>query len=78
VGTQQEGSGLRLGQEWRGVDTPSLFGLFDSAPYFHDGSGATLMDVWRRNEDDRHGHTSTLDDESVQALNQFLMELEGL
>ena len=78
VGTQQEGSGLRLGQEWRGVDTPSLFGLFDSAPYFHDGSAASLTDVWRRNEDDRHGHTSTLDDESVQALNQFLMELEGL
>ena len=26
-------------------DTPSLNGLFDTAPYFHDGSALTLQDI---------------------------------
>jgi YVTN family beta-propeller protein len=29
-------------------DTPSLRGLYDSAPYFHDGSAATLVDALSR------------------------------
>jgi len=37
-------------QERKGssFDTPSLRGLFDTAPYFHDGSAATLFDVLAR------------------------------
>ncbi|MFI5289524.1 MAG: hypothetical protein ACHQ17_07735 [Polyangia bacterium] len=29
-------------------DTPTLRGIFDTAPYFHDGSAATLLDVLNR------------------------------
>jgi cytochrome c peroxidase len=29
-------------------DTPSLNGVFDTAPYFHDGSATTLQDVVNR------------------------------
>jgi len=42
-------------------DTPSLRGLYDSAPYLHDGSAATLYDVLTtRNPSDQHGITSHL------------------
>ncbi|HET7844989.1 MAG TPA: PKD domain-containing protein, partial [Xanthomonadales bacterium] len=47
VGTLRETSGLRLGGPLTGIDTPTLFGLWQTAPYFHDGSAATLADVFR-------------------------------
>jgi DNA-binding beta-propeller fold protein YncE/mono/diheme cytochrome c family protein len=47
VGTLRASSGLRLGQPLTGIDTPTLRGVWASAPYFHDGSAATLPDVFR-------------------------------
>ena len=46
VGTIRTSSGTRLGQPLTGIDTPSLFGAWDGAPYFHDGSAATLEEVF--------------------------------
>lgn len=45
VGTLAAGSGSRLGGPLRGLDTPTLRGLWSSAPYLHDGSAATLADL---------------------------------
>ena len=42
VGTIKASSGKRLGQALTGIDTPSLLGLFETAPYLHDGSAATI------------------------------------
>lgn len=42
VGTLKPGSGQRLGAALTGLDTPGLLGLFETAPYLHDGSAATV------------------------------------
>ncbi|MDW8479649.1 MAG: PKD domain-containing protein [Xanthomonadales bacterium] len=47
VGTLRPTSGSRLGGPLTGIDTPSLLGLFATAPYFHDGSAPALEDVFR-------------------------------
>ncbi len=72
VGTG-DGPGESLG---RAFDTPSLRGVWDSAPYLHDGSAATLRDVLTtRNAGDRHGRTSHLSEEEIDALARFLRSL---
>jgi hypothetical protein len=47
VGTIQPSSGLGIGQSLVGVGfkTPVLMGLFESAPYFHNGQAASLDEV---------------------------------
>ncbi len=45
TGTLKASSGNRLGGALTGIDTPTLLGTFGGAPYFHDGSAATLEDV---------------------------------
>lgn len=42
VGTLGDGSGGRLGGVLPGIDTPTLIGLWNSPPYLHDGSAATI------------------------------------
>jgi DNA-binding beta-propeller fold protein YncE len=46
VGTIKTTSGQRLGAPLTGIDTPTLLGLWDSAPYLHDGSAKTIEDVF--------------------------------
>ncbi|QKK03136.1 MAG: PKD domain-containing protein [Pseudomonadota bacterium] len=46
VGTLRTSSGMRLGQPLTGIDTPTLLGVWNGAPYFHDGSAPTLEDVF--------------------------------
>ena len=46
VGTLRDSSGQRMGGPLPGIDTPSLLGVWDSAPYFHDGSAPTLAAVF--------------------------------
>ncbi len=46
VGTLRDSSGQRLGGPLNGVDTPTLLGLWDSAPYLHNGVAETLADVF--------------------------------
>ncbi|MBK8285619.1 MAG: Ig-like domain-containing protein [Ahniella sp.] len=47
VGTIRASSGSRLGGALTGIDPPTLRGVFDSAPYFHNGSAPTLDAVFR-------------------------------
>lgn len=46
VGTLRTGSGARLGGPLEGIDTPTLLGVWGTAPYFHDGQAATLGEVF--------------------------------
>jgi PKD repeat protein len=78
VGTLTPASGQRLGEgPLPGVDTPTLRGLFDTAPYLHDGSAATLHDVLTtKNASDQHGKTSQLSATQLDALVAYLRSLE--
>jgi len=77
VGTLSASSGSRLGAALVGLDTPTLRGLWASAPYLHDGSAATLREVLRaRNDSDLHGVTSALDDAQLADLETFLLALD--
>jgi DNA-binding beta-propeller fold protein YncE len=76
VGTLGPGSGRRRGEALSGLDTPTLRELFDSAPYLHDGSAATLREVLTtRNAGDRHGTTSDLSPEELDDLLAYLRAL---
>ncbi|MEM6994737.1 MAG: c-type cytochrome, partial [Myxococcota bacterium] len=58
------------------VDTPSLVGLANSAPYYHDGSAATLDALMRGNANVHGmGRISKLSDAQVSDLVQFLKTL---
>ncbi len=64
--------------EWFGplIDTPTLRFLYDSAPYLHDGSAATLHDVLTvANPQDEHGVTSHLTEVELADLAAFLRAL---
>ena len=57
-------------------DTPTLRGIWDTAPYLHDGSAATLRDVLTtRNASDRHGRTAHLTEAEIQDLMVYLRSL---
>jgi cytochrome c peroxidase len=72
VGTG-DGPGERMG---RAFDTPSLRGIWDTAPYLHDGSAPALRDVLlTRNPGDRHGRTSHLSESEISDLIAFLRSL---
>ncbi len=51
VGTITVASGQRLGGTLDGFDTPTLRGLWRTAPYLHDGSAATLGDAVNAHND---------------------------
>ncbi|MBZ0268968.1 DUF11 domain-containing protein, partial [bacterium] len=56
-----------------GFDTPSLLGVWDTAPYLHDGRAATLEDVLTiHNPDDLHGQTSQLTAQQIGYLVEYL------
>lgn len=46
VGTIRTSSGQRLSGLLPGLDTPTLLGVWETQPYFHDGSAQTLEDVF--------------------------------
>jgi cytochrome c peroxidase len=61
------GAGERKGTSF---DTPSLRGLAESAPYFHNGSAATLLDVLRS-----HGNAPSLSETERADLAEFLRSI---
>ncbi len=74
VGTASAESGQRLGESLAGFDTPTLRGVWATAPYLHDGSATTLLEVL---ENPAHGNAAKLSIEDRQALVSYLLELEG-
>ncbi|MEM9193601.1 MAG: c-type cytochrome, partial [Myxococcota bacterium] len=76
VGTLGPGSGQRLGGNLPGLDTPTLRGLWHSAPYLHDGSAPTLRDVLvTRNPAGQHGATGSLTEDQLADLIAYLRSL---
>jgi YVTN family beta-propeller protein len=77
VGTLTAASGQRRGQPLTGLDTPSLLGVWMTAPYLHDSSAATLLDViTTRNPANQHGTTSQLTATEKAQLVAYLQQLD--
>ena len=74
VGTASDTSGQRRGEPLEGLDTPTLIGLWATAPYLHDGSAPTLHDVLDNPE---HGNAAGLSRTQKQQLVAYLLQLEG-
>ncbi|MDF2439039.1 MAG: hypothetical protein JWN98_23, partial [Abditibacteriota bacterium] len=78
VGTISGTSGQRMGTTLRGFDTPSLLGAWESAPYLHDGSAATIRDVLTtKNHSHKHGKTSQLSPAQIAQLEAYVMQIDG-
>jgi cytochrome c peroxidase len=73
VGTGNDDPSEKMGPKY---DTPTLIGLYRSAPYLHHGRAATLEDVLTTcNTGDRHGKTSQLTKGEISDLVEFLKSL---
>jgi len=71
VGTA--GADERIGPAY---DTPTLRGLYDSAPYFHDGSAATLYEtITRPSPGNEHDVRALLSEAEMEDLIAFLEAL---
>jgi cytochrome c peroxidase len=78
VGTITAASGRRNNQTLTGFDTPSLIGVWETAPYLHDGSAVTLLDViTTRNPSNLHGSTSQLTTTEQNQLVAYLRQLDN-
>lgn len=79
VGTLSATSGKRLGEDLDGLDTPTLRGIWQTAPYLHDGSASSLADVvGARNPDDRHGRTTRLTPRERAQLVAYLLQIDNV
>jgi DNA-binding beta-propeller fold protein YncE len=57
-------------------DTPTCVELWRTGPYLHDGSAVTLREVLTTmNPDDKHGKTSHLSQDEIDALVEYLLSL---
>ena len=78
VGTITALSGMHAGGPLLGIDTPTLLGVWETPPYLHDGSAATLRDVLTtRNPSDLHGYVSALSPQQVDQLVAYLQQIDG-
>lgn len=73
VGTGNDDPGEKMGPRY---DTPTLLGIYRTAPYLHHGKAETLEEVLTKfNAGDRHGKTSQLSREQISDLAEFLKSL---
>ena len=73
VGTGSDDPSELMGPKY---DTPTLLGLYRSAPYLHHGKAATLRNVLTtENHSDRHGRTSQLSSTEIDDLVEYLKAL---
>ncbi len=70
VGTLGAWSGQRMGGELDGLDTPTLIGVWDTAPYLHDGSAPTLEEAILA-----HESGAGLEEETVEVIAAWLRGL---
>jgi cytochrome c peroxidase len=69
------GSGKNL-DENKSFDTPTLIEAWRTAPYLYDGRAKTIKEVLtKHNSGDKHGKTSTLTDEEINNLVEFVLSL---
>ncbi len=63
----------KLGPEF---DTPTLLGLYRSAPYLHHGKAKSIEEVLTtQNKNDKHGQTSHLNEKQIADLVAFIQAL---
>ena len=56
------------------ADTPTLIEVWRTAPYLHDGSAATIEDIFKKfNPGDQHGTTSALTPEELSDLVGYVL-----
>src|SRR5712671_2525888 len=62
-----------------GFNAPSLLGIGHGAPYFHNGSAATLDDVFARHTTDGTGISiaDALGQAQLNTLRDFLLSIDG-
>ncbi len=73
VGTGADDPSEKMGSKY---DTPTLLGVYRTAPYLHHGKAKTLRDVLTTcNKDDKHGKTSHLMPSQLDDLVAFLKSL---
>ncbi len=73
VGTGQDDPSELMGPAY---DTPTLLGIYRTAPYLHHGKAASLSEVLTKyNQGDRHGKTSHLKPDQIRDLVEFLKSL---
>jgi len=73
VGTGGDDETEKMGPAY---DTPTLLGVYRTAPYLHHGAAPTLLDVLTtKNQGDHHGGTSQLTADELQDLVEFLKSL---
>jgi DNA-binding beta-propeller fold protein YncE/cytochrome c peroxidase len=73
VGTAVDDPGEKMGPAF---DTPTLLGVYRTAPYLHHGKAKTLAEVLTTyNHDDRHGKTSQLSKQQISDLVEYLKAL---
>lgn len=78
LGTLGPGSGNRIGEPLLALDTPTLRGVFGTAPYLHDGRAATLEAVFgTHNPEGRHGDTASLTPTQFAQLIAFVRQIDG-
>ncbi|HIP81050.1 MAG TPA: c-type cytochrome, partial [Leucothrix mucor] len=76
IGTLKTTSGKRLGEQLTGISTPTLKGLWMTAPYLHDGSANTLQDAIKvmRN---KANHPITTTAQERDYLAAYLMQIDS-
>jgi cytochrome c peroxidase len=73
VGTGHDDPTEKMGAIY---DTPTLLGVYRTAPYLHTGKAKTLLDVLTtQNKGDKHGKTSHLAKAELDDLVEFLKSL---
>jgi len=74
-GVQDIGTGTGL-DKGKPFTTPSLIEVWRTAPYLHDGRAATMRDVITKfNKGDLHGATSSLNEEEIKGLIEYVLSL---
>jgi YVTN family beta-propeller protein len=77
VGTIKADSGMRLGNALNDLDTPTLRGLWKSAPYLHDGTAASLEEVlFDQNLSGEHADVSGISNNELQDLINYLLQID--
>ena len=74
--TPTSNSGTRLGEAFTEIRTPTLVGLWDSAPYFHNGSAATLLDVFSVGLHQQEVVNRELTPEQLNQLVEYLLTID--
>ena len=57
-------------------DVPQLTNIYESAPYLHDGSAATLEELWTKfNDEDKHGVGNDMLKDQLNDLVEYLKSI---